>query len=75
MHARPESRCTHRNFGQDIQLNGDLKVASSLTKNNHEDLDLTDCISTSSDISDIFDLTSSMNIDSPLGMKGTKSLQ
>ncbi|CAK9205897.1 unnamed protein product [Sphagnum troendelagicum] len=28
------------------------------------------CISTSSDVSDIFDLTSSMNIDSPLGMKG-----
>ncbi|CAM6063782.1 unnamed protein product [Sphagnum tenellum] len=45
-------------------------VVSSLTKNNHEDLDLIDCISTSSDVSDIFDLTSSMNIDSPLGMKG-----
>ncbi len=75
MHSRPESHCTHRNFGQDIQLNGDLKMVSSLTKNNHEDLDLIDCISTSSDVSDIFDLTSSMNIDSPLGMKGTKSLQ
>jgi hypothetical protein len=75
MHSRPESRCTQRNFGQDIQLNGDLKVVSPLTKNNHEDLDIIDYISTSSDVSDIFDLTSSMNIDSPLGMKGIKSLQ